>query len=1026
MDSCEECEQDRLGAINIPLKGGGTRLDECHSFGPGAELIIDRSRQTPLSDSRVVHYDTHTKSYVMFTGERIRFNTLDGVTVFQETSPWDTQIRQDPPVNFHFIAQPAVTPGDLKSLRLNASVLQEAGIIEKSGRLYFLADELPLPPLRGKAGMGGSIQKLLNLFKGVRGPLLYPRTESTQSSFVRNLSVFTPSGVAYHVKEISATSGVWISPADIRIGLRFALNGDELLLSLSAQNLSTRTFRVSLISFFLPLLTRDFTFNAESPWLHEGKAIPGRGYFIKTGETGLSCGIRYCHPKNAEHWDNTSTLKYHGGMDRDASFPAAVQRGAACERDLQAGFVAPACANTQDRMVLGPNQSGNIHFAVQVFKRDSETHRYLERNLTPTEIEHKAAQSEKNAEKLIFGSSLKTPSADFSCFYTWIKQQISGCARIQSRFRLFWNYLLGIRDKAQAALAAIDFDPALGRTLILELSGQQFEDGRFPRQYSLENTYDLRYFMDSGLWIPTMLIPHYLKCTGDFNILKEKAGYKILKNWDPVKRAGQVDDSPKTGTVLDHLIENVDHVIANRDPTTGLINIRDGDWNDAIGLIQNSTMVLEQLYLALTEMVEMEKHLPGNIRHSAAGRRLTKKIPAYANLMDDLRRTFVRHSIQKSPAGELRIIHGYTKEGRTVGGFWDSDRVVTEADFKKNFSRKVDRKYLEAFRNSHGEILYKLHRRWVGRSCQKLRDMPREIRDIFLVDRISSTPLSFALLSGILRHGTPHPSSPPRGEEVTLNTLTAIEEAVARDAARLDCPYGFKTFNQPFNTYSRDLLIGRIGNLDGAENASPYVHAGMFLCQGLYRIGQTALANEFIDKTIPINREVHARQNRGINYMPNSWGIGRNNDGAAMNDFHTNAASIFSRIVVEEIIGLKATYSGIEIQPVEIPPALMGRGDLVEYTAVLRGRPVKIVHRWTSAVKSRQIRIGQKLLRTTIPVPRRIPSSFLPWSDLKTSSVNEIYVFDPLRVTIQASASFPRKRESSLPRECSGCPPSRA
>ena len=74
------------------------KLDEHHSFGKEAELYIDRTESTPLADNRVVHYDPLASSYVLLTGGRIRFNSIDNITVFPETSPWDTQIRMDSPV----------------------------------------------------------------------------------------------------------------------------------------------------------------------------------------------------------------------------------------------------------------------------------------------------------------------------------------------------------------------------------------------------------------------------------------------------------------------------------------------------------------------------------------------------------------------------------------------------------------------------------------------------------------------------------------------------------------------------------------------------------------------------------------------------------------------------------------------------------------------------------------------------------------------------------------------------------------
>lgn len=902
------------------------RIDEFHSFGPNDELMVDRSAGTPSADSRLVHYDPSTESYMIVTPERIRFNTLNGVTVFQETSPWDTQNRQDPPVNFHAIVQPMS---------------------------------------RGA--------------RAVRCPILYPRTETSDKHFARNVALFTPSGQAFAIRDIRlGASGL----AAIRIVLRVALAGDELMFTLGATNLSREPLRVSLIGFFLPLLTRGFTFNAESPWLHEGSVVPGRGFFIRSGEEGLACAIRRTarggRANGVESRDNVDSILYYGGMDRNAGFPDALRLGGALKRRATSGFVAPACAHTQDDKILRPGNQFGIDFSVRAFVKSSDARRWLDRALTEGEVEKKVRDSAKAAEKLIGRSKLTSPVKSVTAFATWTKQQVSGCARIKTRFRLFWNYLLGIRDKAQAAYAAVDFDPGTARSIILELSGQQFEDGRFPRQYSFDGTYDLRYFMDSGLWLPTMLIPHYLKCTGDFPVLLEHAGYKKLLDWNPAKRTGRVVDSLKSSTVLDHLIENVDHVIRNRDPATGLVNIRDGDWNDAIGLIQNSLMVHEQLYMALDHMVDLANHIPEKIARTGAGRKLKKRVAAYRRLMDDLYDSFIRCGIQQNGNGRLRIIHGYTFEGRTVGGFSDSDTVVTKSQLRAAFRGRPPRnlsRWVETFKDSEGETLYKLHKRWVDRSCRKFARLPGKIQKLFLVDRVSSTPLSHALLSGILRHGD-------------RQMAATLEDAVTQDARRLGSKYGFKTFSVPFNRHSRELKIGRIGNLDGAENASPYIHAGMFLCQGLYRIGEEELAGEFLTQTLPINRSVHAGQNRSIHYMPNSWGIGRNNDGASMNDFHSNSAAIFSRILVENIVGLAVTYDGVNIQPVWSLPDIFRSGggpQEIVYETSLRGRRIRIVHRWKNSVDRREILFRQGR-----------SGAFFKWSDLSPRKLNTILVHDPL------------------------------
>ena len=951
---------------------GARHIDEHHAFGPRDELIVDRSRSAPAADSRLVHFDPDTESYIIVTPERIRFNSLDGVTVFQDTSPWDTQNRQDPLVNFHVIAQTPVNPATQKALGARWTDLIRSGGAQRVGQLFFLREDI------GR-------QKDLERARGIRGAILYPRTELMDEALLRSITVFSPRGSAFFIRDIH----IGDRPDDvIRVGLRLALLGDELFFTIGAANRSRRPVRVSLISFLMPLLTRGFSFNAESPWLHEGHAVPGRGFLIRSGEEHISCAIRRASSAS-ERWDNVSSIAYHGGMDRGAAFPDALSKGETLHRSHTAGFVAPACAHTQDRKILKPGETFEVDLAVRVFTRAREARAHLEKPLTVTETEHAIHAAEGRAATLINRSAFTCPNPALTSFFVWIKQQVSGGARIKTRFRLFWNYLLGIRDKSQAAYAAVDFDPATARAIVLEVTGQQFEDGRFPRQYSFDGTYDLRYFMDSGLWIPSMLVPHYLKCTGDFSLLLRRAGYKKLEDWNPATKTGRVIDSRRVSTVLDHLIENVEHVIRNRDLKTGMVNIRDGDWNDAIGLIQHSVMVLEQLYMALDCMADLAAHLPGRIRSSRAGKRLARTIPAWRRLMDDLHDIFLKEGILRDGQSGARILHGYTREGRTVGGFWDSDAVAGTNELKATFGGTVPRgiaRWVEPFRDAEGNTLYKLHRRWAGRDCRKIQTLPDPLKRLFLVDRISSTPLSFALLSGILRH-----------RESRL--APELEDVIARDAARLDSKYGFKTFTTPFNKSSRELGIGRIGNLDGAENASPYIHAGMFLCMGLYRIGRARLAGEFLEKTLPVNRALHAGHNRAVQYMPNSWGIGANNDGASMNDFHTNAASMFERILVDEIVGLGVGYRGIDIHPPErLPDVVRGsnRHGAVTYQTALRGRTIHIVHVWKRSAARRRILLNGIDRPLALEEPRNIWTARIPWTSLAARSANLIQIIDPM------------------------------
>jgi hypothetical protein len=908
----------------------GRALDTHHRFAPDDTLVIDRSTSVPRADSRLVHYDPRTCDYIIASADRLRWCTRDGVTVFPETSPWDAQIRQDPPVNFHAIVE---------------------------------------TPARG------------GWARGWRGPFLYPITEGLRAATVRDLVVLAPSGLVHYLKELRLPDREPGAVAEVHLAMRVALASDELLLTFAGANVGDRPLRVSLISFLLPLLTRGMVFNAESAWFHEGWAVADSGLLIRSSEEGTACGIRRTVDASVEHWHNLNALAYYGGIGRNAASPAALEPDA-FDAQAHAGFVAPACAHHHHRRVLAPGEDFAVSLALKTHDGVAAALAYLAAPLTAAEVEQKVAATAE-AGRALTSSTRLTVGSPFSSYYEWTKQQVSGCARIRPYFRLFHNYLLGVRDKAQAAYAAIDFDPAVARRLILELSGEQFEDGRFPRQYSLDGHYDLRYFMDSGLWLPTLLVPHYLAATGDFAVLFEEIGYQRLLDWNLEAKTGRVVASRKRSTVLAHLVENVEHVLRQRDAKTGLVAIRDGDWNDAIGLIRSSTMVLEQLYWALGELMALYDHLPERWRDHPAVRRLR---PArYRRLRDELHATFERRCVQRDDDGRLRILHGYTHEGRTVGGFHDADGVAEEGTVRRALGPGY-RRWAEPFRARDGRTLYKLRRRFVDLDDRKAARLPPAVRALFLVDRVSSTPLSFAILSGIVRHETADPAR-----------AAALEASIVRDTAALDSPRGWRTFSVPFNRCSRELGIGRIGDLDGAENASPYIHAGLFLGQALYQIGREREAAAFLDKTVPLDRTLHAGQNRSIQYLPNSWGIGRNNDGASMNDFHTNAASILSRIVVEHVAGLRPTYEGLLVQPTAHVPQVVRCGDEpIEYRATLRRRPIRVIHEWTSAVAARAIWLGTRALRLGEAGPRGVRTAFIPWGELSSRQENTLVVRDPI------------------------------
>lgn len=139
---------------------------------------------------------------------------------------------------------------------------------------------------------------------------------------------------------------------------------------------------------------------------------------------------------------------------------------------------------------------------------------------------------------------------------TWIKHQMAYCAD--------WNrgWGKGFRDGMQDAWSYCALDPAQTRAMITDALAHQYPDGRTLRKWA---PVDAKPYNDGGLWM-VFAASAYLRETGDFDFLKQVAGYF---------------ESSETGDVLDHMKRAVNHLLTERGEH-GLCKMPFGDWNDRL------------------------------------------------------------------------------------------------------------------------------------------------------------------------------------------------------------------------------------------------------------------------------------------------------------------------------------------------------------------------------------------------------------------------------------------------------------
>lgn len=206
-------------------------------------------------------------------------------------------------------------------------------------------------------------------------------------------------------------------------------------------------------------------------------------------------------------------------------------------------------------------------------------------------------------ERAVTRQRIETPSASFDRWINvWVKHQEYQCHRWAGGGSANAP-LLGFRDALQHTMGMTLLDPPKAKERFLEALRHQNRNGRAVRQWSRQGNHDTRDYRDSPVWI-VFALTAYLKETGDFRLLRQKAGY--LDGGD--------------GTVLDHAEAAVDQLFGDRG-AHGLSRIGAGDWLDPLNRAGirgrgESVWLSMALHLALKQMAELKDFL-GDRRDAA-------------------------------------------------------------------------------------------------------------------------------------------------------------------------------------------------------------------------------------------------------------------------------------------------------------------------------------------------------------------------------------------------------------------------
>ena len=244
-------------------------------------------------------------------------------------------------------------------------------------------------------------------------------------------------------------------------------------------------------------------------------------------------------------------------------------------------------------ILLKPKSKVSFAMIIGAYETQDELNQIMDKYNSKEAIEEEFEKTKKCWRKLVV-KNINTGNEYLDIMANgWLLYQTIVC-RLFARSGFYQSGgAIGFRDQLQDSMALISTWPEKTRSQIILHASKQFEKGDVLHWWHEHNNSGIRtYFSDDYLWLPYVLT-EYVNKTKDTSILDVKTKYLEDKPMGSHRELYEVfHNIDVEDSVYNHAKEAIMYSLSRINPTNGLLDIGDGDWNDGFSNIRGQSVWL--------------------------------------------------------------------------------------------------------------------------------------------------------------------------------------------------------------------------------------------------------------------------------------------------------------------------------------------------------------------------------------------------------------------------------------------------